>query len=239
MLYFLYGTDKDKAREKAQELLATLQKKKPDAQLFRLDVEHWNERELDELIFGQGLFERKLIVFCPYLFENKEAEEGVLSRLKEIASADNVFILLEEEIRKPILLDITEAAEKVQAFELKKKEKERGTFNIFSLTDAFGRRDKKKLWILYQKAVTSGAAPEEIHGILFWQLKSMIVALAAKTPNEAGLAPFVFTKAKSFLENYSKEELEHFSSTMVRLYHDSHRGIHDFSIALERFLLTI
>ena len=158
--------------------------------------------------------------------------------MDEIAESPNVFIVLEGDVDKKTLLAITDVAEKVQLFE-NKEGKKKPEFNIFSLTDAFGRRDKKNLWVLYQKAVASGAVPEEIHGILFWQLKSMLLAVTAKTAGEAGVAPFVFTKAKSFLKNYTPEELKTLSSKLVHMYHDAHRGIHDFEIALERLILTL
>ena len=238
MLYFLYGSDTDKARGKARELLETLQKKKPDALVFRIEPEKWNEVHLEELIGGQGLFEKKLLVFADRLFENEEAKEVVEKNLEEIGKSDNIFIFLEEKVAKALLLNITEVAEKVQPCE-KVKGKEGPEFNIFSLTDAFGRRDKKKLWVLYQKALQTDAVPEEIHGILFWQLKSMLVAATATSASSAGLAPFVFTKAKNFLKNYTGDELKKLSSTFVKLYHDSHRGIHDFEIALERFILSL
>jgi hypothetical protein len=133
---------------------------------------------------------------------------------------------------------ITDAAEKVQSFTLKEK-KGKPDFNIFSLTDAFGRRDKKNLWVLFQKAVESGAVPEEIHGILFWQLKSMLLAHACKSAAEAGVKPFVWSKARTFAKNWSEEELKNLSAKMVSLYHDAHRGIYEFPIALERLILTI
>lgn len=238
MLYFLYGTDTDKAREKAHELLETLQKKKPDAAVFRIEAEKWNEVHLEELIGGQGLFSQKMLIFADRVFENEEAEAAIEKNLEEIGKSDNVFIFLEHKVRKALLLEITEVAEKVQEFE-SKEEKKKPEFNIFSLTDAFGKKDKKKLWVLYQKALEADAVPEEIHGILFWQLKSMLVAATAESASSAGLAPFVFTKAKSFLKNYSSEELKQLSSKLVRMYHDAHRGIHDFEIALERLILTL
>ena len=238
MLYFLYGTDTDQARAKARELLASLQKKKPDARVFRLEPEKWSEVYLEELIGGQGLFEQKLLIFADRLFENEEAKEAIEKNLEEIGKSENICIFLEQKVLKPLLLAITEVAEKVQAFASTER-KEKPEFNIFSLTDAFGKRDKKKLWVLYQKALQTDAVPEEIHGILFWQLKSMLLASGAKTASEAGVAPFVFTKAKSFLKNYSVPELQQLSSKLVRLYHDAHRGIHDFPIALERFVLTV
>lgn len=238
MLYLLYGSDTDKARAKARELLETLQKKKPDAAVFRIEPEKWGEVHLEEFIGGQGLFEKKLLIFADRLFENEEAEAAIEKNLKEVAKSDNIFIFLEQKVAKPLLLEITEVAEKVQAFE-SKEAKKKPDFNVFSLTDAFGRRDKKKLWVLYQRALQTDAVPEEIHGILFWQVKSMLLASGAKAATEAGVAPFVFTKAKSFLKNYSVAELQNLSSVLVRMYHDAHRGVHDFEVALERFVLTL
>ncbi len=239
MLYFFYGKDKGTAREKANALIGSLRKKKPDAELFRIEPENWNEARLEELISSQGLFNNSYIVQVVSLFENKEAKEAFVDKLGEIGESANIFIVQEEEVDKKTLLAVAEVAEKVQLFNTPKTG-EKPDFNIFSLTDAFGKRDKKKLWVLFQKAVASGAVPEEIHGILFWQLKSMLIASAAKTAGEAGLAPFVFTKARSFLKNYSsKEELQQLSSKFVSLYHDSHRGIHDFEIGLERLILTL
>ena len=193
---------------------------------------------MDELIFSQGLFERKFIVFVNRLFENAEAKEAIVKKLSAIAKSENIFIFLEGKVDKATLLLIAEVAEKVQTFETKEGKK-KFEFNIFSLTDAFGKRDRKNLWVLYQKASASGAIPEEIHGILFWQVKNMILASETGSATEAGLAPFPFMKAKQFLKNYTLNELKHISSKLVTLYHDSHRGIHDFEIALERFVLTI
>lgn len=238
MLYFFYGSDKDTAREKATALIASLCKKKPDAEVFQLDSEHWSERELDELIGGQGLFNKTYLVQIVSLFENAEAKEAFLKKLRDIAGSPNVFVMREGAVDKETLLAITDTAEKVQSF-ARAQGKAKSEFNIFSLTDAFGRRDKKNLWVLFQKAVTSGAVPEEIHGILFWQLKNLLLALQCNTAEEAGVKPFVWSKAKSFAKNWSEPELKNLSRKLVSLYHDSHRGMHDFEFALEQFILTI
>lgn len=246
MLYFFYGSDKDTAREKVNALVEGLRKKKPEAEVFRLSAEDWSdpldhrhgETRLEELIGGQGLFNKTYIVEIVSLFENGEAKEGFLKKLSDIAASPNVFVSREWAVDKETLLLVGEHAEKVQVC-AQKEGKKKPDFNVFSLTDAFGRRDKKQLWVLLQKAVASGAAPEEIHGILFWQLKSIVLALRCKTAEEAGVKPFVWSKAKSFAKNWSEGELKSLSSKMVSLYHDSHRGVHDFSVALERFVLTI
>jgi len=124
---------------------------------------------------------------------------------------------------------------KTQEFALEKKEK-KDAFNIFSLTDALGERNKKRLWTRYQEALRAGSAPEEIHGILFWQLKTLLLVSKGAT---AGIKPFVITKAKHFLGNYTENELEDLTKSFVDLYHDARRGKIDFDIGLEKILLSL
>lgn len=218
MLYVFYGPDREGARAKASALLESLQKKKPEAELFRLNAENWSAATLDELIGGQGLFSKTYLVFLSYLFENEEAKEGLLKKLSEINDSPNIFVMLEAALDKTILLAIAEAAEKTLAFEAKGREKE--IFNIFSLTDALGRRDKKDMWVLYQQALREGFVPGNINGVLFWKVKSL---LTAPYPNRS----------------WRRDELKDLSRHLVSLYHDSHRGIHDFAIGLERLVLTL
>lgn len=236
MLYFLHGTDLKRSREKLHELIDTLHKKKPDAELFKIESEQWDEARFEEFLSGQGLFENKYIVVLDKVFENVDAKESVVEMLKEIAESDNVFIFLEGAVDTATLKKIEKHAQKTQEFE----EKERAapkTFNIFSLTDAFGRRDKKQLWVLYEQALANGSEPEEIHGILFWQLKSILTALGSKSASESGLKPFVFQKANGFARNYSREELQKMSAQFVDIYHNARRGMGEMDIALEKFIL--
>jgi hypothetical protein len=85
----------------------------------------------------------------------------------------------------------------------------------------------------------NNAAVEEIHGVLFWQVKSMLLATRAKDAEDAGMKAFPFGKAKRFAKNYSPEELVQLSRAMLEVSHEARRGVHDFSLALERLLLTV
>ncbi len=91
---------------------------------------------------------------------------------------------------------------------------------IFALSDAFGARDKKTLWLLYQDLLKT-AEPEEIAGILAWQLKSMWLVQKGET---TGLSPVVVSKARSFLKNYQPEEISKLHFKIVDLYHRGHQG---------------
>ena len=112
-------------------------------------------------------------------------------------------------------------------------------FNAFSITDAFGVKDKKKAWILYQKAMLEGVSSEEIFFKLVWQVKSMLLASRTKDAREADMKEFPYNKSKKFLKNFNKEELEQISSDLVTGYHQVRRGKGDMETFVERVLLSL
>jgi DNA polymerase III delta subunit len=251
MIYFLYsngGKDSShNAAQKAASLAADLLKKKPDASLFSLTEENWNDSAVDEYTGGQGLFSNKYIVLIRDILENKELKVSFLDKIELFAESPNIFIVSSGSIDKASLKKIEKYAEKVQeivskltSFDTKSGEKSSGfggSNSVFALADALGTRNKKTLWILYRQAVDEGKAPEEIHGILFWQVKSMVIATRTKSAEESGLNPFVYQKSKRYSVNFSEKELHELLENLVKIYHNSHRGIHEFETSMERLLL--
>jgi DNA polymerase III delta subunit len=244
MIYLLYGRDGDKARKKLHELVESLLKKKPDASHVRMNDETFSEQELESLLGSMGLFSNKAIIELDNIFRNKDSKQIILEKLKEIASSENIFVFLEGELNKTDLTKFEKNAQKVQEFKqterahFKEVSKEKD-FNIFSLTDALGKKDKKQLWVLFQKATMKNISPEEIHGILFWQIKALLLATESQSAKEAGLNPFVFQKSQGFARNFSLPELRAISSKLVELYHQARRGIIEFETGLERFILEM
>ncbi len=250
MLSLFYGTDRDSARAKMKATLLGAQKKRPDAEVFKIDAANFSAGELDAFAGGAGLFEKKYIVCVDGVCERKEFLETIIERLPALQETENLFLFLEGKIDAKSLEKFKKHSYKVEEFKpLSDAGRKFGTgpsesfalkdFNIFALTDMLGKRDKKNLWVLYRKAVELEIASEEIAGVLFWQIKSMLIASGASTAGEAGLNPFVFSKSKSYAKNFKEGELAEKSSEMVSLYHDAHRGIHEFEIALERFVLAL
>ncbi len=92
-----------------------------------------------------------------------------------------------------------------------------GKTNVFNIADAYSRRDKIGTWFSYREAVSQNVSPEEISGIIFWKIKTMIL---------------------SGTKSFSKDELKNKSSELVSLYHRSHLGEVDFTIGLEKFILS-
>lgn len=237
MLYVIHGTDTLKVHQKSSELIQKLLAKKPDASLFKLTTENWRLSELQELVGGQGLFSNKYIVQLSRLFEDEIISAEVMNYIKDISDSENIFIITEGKISPKVLKVLEKNSQKIEEHTEKEAIKQQG-FNIFSLADAIGSRDKKKMWTLYTEALNY-FAPEEIHGTLFWQVKSMILASKTKSAEDSGLKPFVYSKAKKFSENYSEEELHNLSSRLISTVHESRRGKYDFRIALERLILEV
>ncbi|MDP6527979.1 MAG: hypothetical protein QF858_03860 [Candidatus Pacebacteria bacterium] len=237
MIYLLYGEDGDKGREKLHSLVDSLRKKKPDASFTQFDEDTLDKVKIEELIGGQGLFERKLIVALDHVVKAKDVGEDVVRALKEFGESDNIFIFLEGALDKKTINKFEKHSEKTQEFNLKENKK-KDEFSVFSIADALGRRDREKLWSKYREALYKGFSVEEIHGILFWQVKSLIVAAGSTSAAKSGLNPFVFRKAQDFLKNYSKEELRNLSDALVAVSHNSRRGKYNFEAALESLILS-
>ncbi len=247
MIYFYYGTDSESARKKAKITVDSLLSKKPDATLVKIGDEDLSTDKIIELSSGQALFSNKYIIFFHRSFENKNNKELILKNLKEFAESENIFIFAEGKVDKVSLAKIEKKAEKIQEFikpekKLNKKEKLAligEKIDFFEFADALGRRDKRGLWVLYQDALAEQVPAEEVHGIFFWQVKSMLLAKKCKNADEANMKPFPFSKAREYARNYKDGELEKISSNLVSMYHEAHRGNLDFFVALEKFILQL
>ena len=247
MIYFYYGTDGELARKKAKVTIDSLLAKKPDATLVKIGEESIEDGKIMELANSQALFSNKFIVYLYKTFDNKENKELVLKNIKEIGKSENIFIFVEGKTDKVSLGKIEKAGGKIEEFakpekSFSKKEKlaQIGEkIDFFEFADALGRRDKKGLWVLYQDALKEQVPSEEVHGIFFWQTKSMLLGKLSNNPDEAGMKPYPYQKVKEYGKNYKDGELENISSKLVSMYHEAHRGNVDFPVALEKFILEL
>jgi DNA polymerase III delta subunit len=242
MLYVFHGSDIEKSRVKSHNLINSLRAKKPDASFVTLDADTWSVSTIQEHIGGQGLFSNKYIVLLDRVTENIEAKEDIAGFVEAMEKSANIFIVLEGKMNVEFKKSFEKYAEKVVIHDLPAAGKlfgARGEFNIFSLADAVGNRDRLKSWSIYRQAVDRGSESESILGTLFWQVKSMILATAGKSATEAGLSPFVFSKSKRASANYSMDELKTLLTKITALYHDGHRGIVDLKLGTEKLLLEL
>ncbi len=236
MLYVIYGKDREKGRRRFRELRG------------KFGVECGEEREILEaeiskelfhtLAVSQGLFRNKTLFVFDCVFDKKDEQEVLLAHANELRLSPNSFLVFEPELDKKVADGIKDTKAEIEEF-VPKKIDNRPDFNIFSLGDALGKRNKKELWILYQEALSVGLSSEEISGTLFWAVKNLALAKGAKAGDDAGMSPFVAKKSRAFAQNYTTEEIKNLSHSLVTIYHEAHRGGEPMDIALERFILGV
>lgn len=230
MLSLFLGNDTDKKRESLRQVLVGF----PDARPIKFDDVSFDEEMFVSLASSDDLFAEKKVVTVEDVLSTDFAE-SVFSRLSEMASSPNTFIFLEEKLKKAELEKFEKAGAEIKTFE-KREEKKVEKFNVFSVTDAFGARDKKNTWVLLQKALRAGLLAEDVLNVLIWQAKNLCLVKGEKDIKKTGLSPFVFNKGRRYSENWSTDELEKLSSGLVTLFHESHLGL-DLGPNLELFLL--
>ena len=233
MLYVYHGQDIQKSLEKARTLANSLRAKRPDATYIEVEKDSWSASIIEENIGGQGLFSNKYIIFLNRVTENTDAKESLPDLVEVMNESANIFILLEAKLNAELKKAVEKYAEKVVESEKGEIENQRyggsaqksggaggkTEFNIFALADAVGSRNALKAWTLYREAVDSGLEAENIIGVLFWKIKSLITATNTS--------------------NYSDVELQKLLTDLITIYHDGHRGIVDAELALERKMLEL
>ena len=247
MLYVYHGTDGEKSRKGAKALIDTLLKKRPDAVLHRLDAEAVLTVNFGELAGSQGLFSSNFIIYLDNSLLTDEQKDKVVEALPQIKDSTNVFVILENKITKELLGKLEKYATKVtQAEQAEKKlnKQERlaaigEKLDFGEVTEALGKRDKKTLWALFAYGLEKEVPAEEMHGMFFWQVRTMIVVGQSKSATEADLSPFVYSKNKPLVKNFSLAELKKMSGDLVRMYHEAHRGNVDFYVELEKWILGL
>ncbi|MDE2213176.1 MAG: hypothetical protein KGJ34_01435 [Patescibacteria group bacterium] len=147
--------------------------------------------------------------------DTAERRDALLEIMEGLSESPHIFIFEEEKVTAKILTQLTKSGAHVD--ELKRPEKKEA-FNIFEISAALARADRKGLWLLLTKALRDGIAPENVAGVLAWKARTMLAA--AQTPLE-------------------RKKLERVSRELVVMYHDSHRGAGDLGLLLERFALTL
>src|ERR1035437_6471893 len=193
MIYFLHGNDTKSSRKKMHEILQGLFVKRPNSEVFKITSENWSGEQFDELLGAQGLFEKKYIVVLDFILSQKDIKEFVLEKLLEMKEAEHWFLILDGKVDSTTAKKIEKFSYKSQEFEKTESKKESPI--IFTITDKLLARNKKQLWVCFVGLIEQGIPAEEIHGVLFWAVKNMIIASLADSQKESGLAPFSYSKA--------------------------------------------
>ncbi len=235
MIYFFHGSDKSRSLAKARELTDGLLAKRPGALVFRVAVDPWDSGRFSELLVSGGLFAPAHVVVMNGALAVASAAAEAMASLEEMKGSGNVFVWVEGEVDDAKLASIAAAAAKVTESRGAAKSAPVEA-NRFALADAIVGRDKKQAWKLLVEALAD-AAPEEVHGIVWWGVKSALLASRAATPEEAGQKPFVHSKFKRMAAKWPEGELEKFGARLVDIYHRAHEGRGELGRGMERAVL--
>ncbi len=226
MLYVFIGSDAVHIRTRIREIIQVLRKRRGDAEVIYASYDDSTGPSLSTLANARTLFSPKYIVI---------AEQGAdTDVLKELSISPHIFIVYEESVDTKKKSLYKKYAEKVE--ECVKKD---DRFNIFKLADALCERNVQPLWVLYQEALSSGIPPEEIHGILSWQVDAIRRSYITTSAKEAGMKSYPFTKATRAKKNFSKKEVDILSSKLLNCLLSARRGDGTIETGLEAILVGI
>ncbi len=236
MIYILTGTDQIKRQKEIEKI----RKAEGGESAFLLMTHLFEEGSLDvydELFSVRDLFGKKNFI----RIKNWNNDEGLVSKIKEYSDfflkEKNILVLetdsftktIEKKLQKlePTMVSVGDVSTKKESTAL------------FALTDACLARDKKRAWTLFFDAKKRGVSPEEIHGLMWWQYKTL--ALVSKTPKKEwsslGISPFVLKKIESSLIKYKKEDVTSIINEFFSLVYNARQHSRDSYNALELFIL--
>lgn len=236
MLYVIYGSDTQKVKKKANQLVNSLLQKRPDASLFKVGKENWNKDFFNETIPAVSLFSPKNIVVMEYLLEDEEMGESVFQNVTEMKNTEHICILIDGKLTKEEIKKLEKGAEKMEEHNKESVAKKEAPIT-FDLSAALMQKNYKKAFVIFQKLRGKELAAEEIHGVLWWQFKSLKIVLESKSAKEADMSPFVYSNCKAVEGKWEKKELDAYITKLVGMYHKAHRGEIDFMGDLERLCL--
>lgn len=232
MLYVFYGNDVQAVRKAAFDAVAKLVAGKT---IDRIDAETYTPGILSDIAGASSLFGGSGAYLIDTASDNTDFFSDTIAHLEAFSQSPNTFVIIESNLLAPEKKKFAKFATTIEEF--KKSATER--FNAFTMADSLLKKDKRMLWVQYQEAKSSGLAAEEIIGTLWWQLKTLRLAALTSSASEAGMKDFPYNKAKRALGNFKTEYLIEISNSLLRLYHDGHRGKTDIDLALEKWVLSI
>jgi len=235
MLYIFYGENFRSVRQKFNKTLDVLKSKRPEAEVFSISGENLSADQLQEYANSQGLFDSKYIVISDDLFLYSDSKKTVLDLAEQLVKSDSIFLFAVDEVGKREITTLEKAG--AVLYESSSESKTKSDFNIFALADALRVKDSKKLWLLLQEARASGQEAEAIFGTLWWQVKAIVLAGTSASANEAGLKPFVYSRAKSAA--IKTEEAQSLLRQMVHLQTEAKTSKRDLWSGLELLSLSL
>ena len=233
MLYVFCG-DRFTAREHARECVAACRKKREQAEYIHLSPDV-PQQSTEELLAGQGLFEKKYIVFCDAILADKAASDHLIKNPSLYHESPHMFIIFEPALSPAHEKLLTGHGATVRRFAERTKKED--TRVLFAFTDVFMKHDREKTFIALHRTLLRGESPTSLLNILLWQLRMAVLVSGARDAAGAGVKPFVYTKTKKALTEFG-DPLDAFMRAEEIVRHGRLRGERDEEI-IEYIVLTV
>jgi DNA polymerase III delta subunit len=230
MVHLIFGNDMGAVRKAALSYLDKVGVNAPE----RVDENSYEPGRVSEAASAHSLFGERLAYVFEYPSSNDEYFKEVTEAAAAIKDSAHVYLIIEG----PLLAAQKKAYGAIDSVEectsVKGPE-----FNVFALAEAVAVRDKKAAWVLLEAARQHGLSAEEITGTLWWQLKTLLLAMKTTDATEAGIKDYPYKKAKRALKHHTEDSLLKTSETLLAVYHDGHRGKVSIDEALESWILSL
>src|SRR3989339_409942 len=239
MIKFYIGEDTHSARKSLREEVENIRKESPYSLYLRFDETSFDADGVRDAFSGGGMFNPWNILIFEDISEHEDAELFYGGILPEFIDTEHHVYIQEKKLSKKILEKFNDKAIILEFSTPKKKEI---LPNNFAIADAIGIKDKKNIWVEFEKARRGGRAMEELHGTIFWAFKSLYMCSTMEKEDAlaSGMKDYTFRTYKNYSKNYLAHELEGKLTQLKEIYHESRRaGGVDLEIALERFLLGL
>ncbi len=211
MLYLYTGTDRKKARTEMNASVKSAGKR--GTRVVRISDAN-QPADLRTVLSSGSMFAEERIVVLDGVLANDEMRAELLTSLAAMRDSSEAFFVLEEKPDAATRKQVEKYAEDSKRYDAPAKK--RGG-DIFAMAHALKRADKKALWVNYQRQLAENAAPEAIHGVLFWAVKDMFMKSGAAADQK---------RAKKLI------------AELAELPHEARRRGEELEYALERFVLS-
>ncbi len=211
MLFLYTGTDREKTRA---VLNAAVAENAKSAHVVRISDAN-TLADMETSLRGGGMFGDSRVVVFDGVLSNEEMRGVIMNSLAVLKESEEIFFILEEKPDADTRKKIEKYAEKSERYDAASKKRDG---SVFGLANALARRDKKALWVALQGELAKGAAPEALHGVLFWGAKDLLLRSKASSPEHRRGIKLV--------------------ASLAELPHEARRRGEELEYALERFVLS-
>lgn len=230
------GEDTKRSREALAGALDKAKAEDPNAFVSRFDDTSFDSLLLHEALRNQSIFGGRNIVVIDGILDHVGGEEFYRT-LRGLRGTVNRLFIRETFAGKEMRAVFKEIGI-IEEFLLPETPPKK---NAFALADAVARHDKRSAWVEFIRLKRDGAVMEELHGMVFWAIKTLYLC-ATQTKEEtvkAGMKAFTYCSYQPRTKKFLVSELAGRLGQLKEMYHQAHEGDADLGIFLEQFLLKL